>query len=293
MKQILTESVAVSDNINTIDIDSMSNNMPELPEVETVKAGLSRSWIGKRIEGVDLRRPNLRFPFPVNLEKDLVGRTIIDIRRRAKYLLIDLDDGQIMLSHLGMSGKWTIDATDSNGKHDHVVLYLDDGSISVYNDPRRFGVLDLFTGDSHKLLDHLGPEPLEEWGPEDLEAKLSKRKAAIKIAILDQKVVVGVGNIYVCEALNRCNISPTRPSNEISIKECESLVIEIRKILAEAIQAGGSTLKDFAGVDGTLGYFPHQFKVYDKEGSDCECGGIVERFAQGGRSTFWCPSCQQ
>ena len=271
----------------------MSTYMPELPEVETVKAGLSRSWIGKRIEGVDLRRPNLRFPFPANLEQDLVGRTITNIRRRAKYLLIDLNDGQILLSHLGMSGKWTIDATDCNGKHDHVVLYLDDGTISVYNDPRRFGVLDLFTGKSHKLLDHLGPEPLGEWVAGDLKSKLSKKKTAIKISILDQRVVVGVGNIYVCEALNRCKISPTRPSNEISDKECELLVNEIKKILAEAIQAGGSTLKDFAGVDGTLGYFPHQFKVYDKVGKKCGCGGIVERFAQGGRSTFWCPSCQQ
>lgn len=267
--------------------------MPELPEVETVRTGLARSWIGKRIDGVELRREGLRFPFPEELEERLTGRKIAQIRRRAKYLLIDLDNDDILLSHLGMSGKWILDASDCEGKHDHVVLHLDDGSMSVYNDPRRFGVLDIFSGDSHKLLDHHGPEPLEEWGAQDLYAKLQKRKSAIKICILDQKVVVGVGNIYACEALNRSGISPTRISNKVTKKECESLVNEIKIILAEAIQAGGSTLRDFAGVDGTLGYFPHQFKVYDKEGEDCDCGGIIERLVQGGRSTFWCSSCQK
>ena len=267
--------------------------MPELPEVETVRVGLSRSWIGKRIEGVELRRAGLRFPFPDGLEKRLTGRTITAIRRRAKYLLIDLDNEDILLSHLGMSGKWTLDASECGGKHDHVVIYLDDGSISVYNDPRRFGVLDIYRGKSHKLLDHLGPEPLEDWTAEDLYGKLQRRKSPIKICILDQKVVVGVGNIYACEALNRSHISPTRKSNKVTKKECQVLVNEIKVILAEAIQAGGSTLRDFAGVDGTLGYFPHQFRVYDKEGSGCECGGIIERLVQGGRSTFWCSSCQK
>ena len=267
--------------------------MPELPEVETVRTGLARSWIDKRIDGVELRREGLRFPFPEGLEERLTGSKIKQIRRRAKYLLIDLDNGDILLSHLGMSGKWILDASDSEGKHDHVVIHLDDGSMSVYNDPRRFGVLDIFRGDSHKLLDHLGPEPLEQWTAADLYQKLQKRKSAIKICILDQKVVVGVGNIYACEALNRSKISPTRISNKVTLKECEVLVNEIKIILAEAIQAGGSTLRDFAGVDGTLGYFPHQFKVYDKEGGDCECGGIIQRLVQGGRSTFWCASCQK
>ena len=266
--------------------------MPELPEVETVKTGLSRSWIGRRIEGVELRREGLRFPFPENLDTDLTGRTIKDIRRRAKYLLIDLDDGSTMLSHLGMSGRWTIDASDSEGKHDHVVLHLDDGSMSVYNDARRFGVLDLFQGNSHKLLDHLGPEPLGDWTAIHLHEKLENKKTAIKIAILDQRVVVGVGNIYVCEALNRTGISPTRRSCDVTLEECESLVAEIKVILSEAIQAGGSTLRDFQAVDGTLGYFPHQFKVYDREGDSCHCGGTIQRLPQGGRSTFWCPSCQ-
>jgi formamidopyrimidine-DNA glycosylase len=230
--------------------------MPELPEVETVRTGLSRSWIGKRIDGVELRRAGLRFPFPDGLEERLTGLTITGIRRRAKYLLIDLDNDDILLSHLGMSGKWTLDASDCEGKHDHVVIHLDDGSMSVYNDPRRFGVLDIFRGESHKLLDHLGPEPLEEWPASDLYAKLQRRKSPIKICILDQKVVVKV-------------------------------------ILSEAIRVGGSSLRDFAGVDGTLGYFIHQFRVYDKEGADCECGGIIERLVQGGRSTFWCTSCQK
>ena len=205
----------------------------------------------------------------------------------------DLENDDILLSHLGMSGKWTLDASECEGKHDHVVIHLDDGSMSVYNDPRRFGVLDIFTGTSHKLLDHLGPEPLENWTAEDLYEKLQRRKSPIKICILDQKVVVGVGNIYACEALNRSHISPTRKSNKVTKKECQVLVNEIKVILAEAIQAGGSTLRDFAGVDGTLGYFPHQFRVYDKEGSECECGGTIERLVQGGRSTFWCPSCQK
>ena len=267
--------------------------MPELPEVETVRTGLSRSWVGKRIDGVDLRREGLRFPFPEDLEKRLIGRTITAIRRRAKYLLIDLDNDDILLSHLGMSGKWTLDASDCEGKHDHVVVYLDDGTMSVYNDPRRFGVMDIYSGTSHKLLDHLGPEPLEEWTAADLYEKLQRRKSPIKICILDQKVVVGVGNIYACEALNRSKISPTRLSNTIKLKECEKLVNEIKIILSEAIQVGGSSLRDFAGVDGTLGYFIHQFKVYDKEGADCECGGVIERLVQGGRSTFWCSSCQK
>ena len=267
--------------------------MPELPEVETVRRGLSNSWIGRSIDGVELRRDSLRFPFPKNMDKRLTGRKIVEINRRAKYLLINLDNGEKLLSHLGMSGKWILDASSSEGKHDHVVLYLDDGSMSIYNDPRRFGVLDIMVGDSHKLLDHLGPEPLGEWTSQDLFDKLSKRKSAIKIVILDQKVVVGVGNIYACEALNRTKISPTRLACDITIEECESLVSEIKKILSEAIAAGGSTLRDFAGVDGALGYFPHQFKVYDKEGDTCTCGGEIERIVQSGRSTFWCPKCQK
>lgn len=279
--------------INTIEVKPLAGNMPELPEVETVRTGLARAWTGKRIDGVELRRDGLRFPFPEGLEHRLTGRTITEVRRRAKYLLIDLDNGDILLSHLGMSGKWTLDASECEGKHDHVVIQLDDGTMSVYNDPRRFGVLDIFSGTSHKLLDHLGPEPLGEWTAQDLYEKLQRRKSAVKICLLDQKVVVGVGNIYACEALNRSKISPKRMANKIKKKECEILVKEIKNILSEAIRVGGSSLRDFAGADGALGYFIHQFKVYDKEGKDCECGARIERLVQGGRSTFWCRSCQK
>ena len=267
--------------------------MPELPEVETVRTGLAGSWIGKRIDGIELRREGLRFPFPEDLEQRLFGRTIKNVRRRAKYLLIDLDNDDILLSHLGMSGKWTLDASESDGKHDHVVIHLDDGSVSVYNDPRRFGVLDIFNGTSHKLLDHLGPEPLGDWTHENLYSKLKNRKSPIKICLLDQKVVVGVGNIYACEALYRSKISPKRRADKVKKKECKILVEEIKNILAEAIRVGGSSLRDFAGADGALGYFIHQFKVYDKEGGECDCGGVIERLVQSNRSTFWCRSCQK
>ena len=267
--------------------------MPELPEVETVRTGLASSWTGKRVDGLELRREGLRFPFPDDLENRLVGTRIVKVRRRAKYLLIDLDSGDVLLSHLGMSGRWTLDSSDSEGKHDHVVVHLDDGTMSVYNDPRRFGMLDIYDGESHKLLDHLGPEPLEEWSGNDLFQKLKNRKSPIKICILDQKVVVGVGNIYACEALNRSGISPTKLANKLKKKECDRLVTEIKIVLSEAIQAGGSTLRDFKAADGSQGYFPHQFKVYDREGEPCECGGTIERLVQGGRSTFWCRSCQK
>jgi len=267
--------------------------MPELPEVETVKRGLAKSWIGRTITGVELRRDNLRFPFPKDFDIDLVDQKITDVRRRAKYLLIDLENGSVLLSHLGMSGRWTLDASDSSGKHDHVVLHLDDETMSVYADPRRFGVLDLYDGKSHKLLDHLGPEPLENWTGQMLFDTISGRKAAIKTLILDQKIVVGVGNIYACEALNRVGISPLRKGDEVGLEDCKKLVAQIRETLQDAIAAGGSTLKDFAAADGALGYFPHQFKVYDKEGQECSCGTSIERIVQTGRSTFWCPSCQQ
>jgi formamidopyrimidine-DNA glycosylase len=266
--------------------------MPELPEVETVRTGLEKAWVGHTITAVELRRQSLRFPFPKDMVERLQGRKIIAIRRRAKYLLIDLDDGSIWLNHLGMTGRWTYDASDYDGKHDHVMIRFEDGSVSVYNDPRRFGVMDIMVGTSHKLLDHLGPEPLEDWSGAELANRLSGRKSAIKTLLLDQRIVVGIGNIYACEVLNRAQISPTRKGGDVSEHECRLLVTESRKVLLEAIAVGGSTLKDFKAVDGSLGYFPHQFRVYDKEREQCPCGGIVERFMQGGRSTFWCSSCQ-
>lgn len=266
--------------------------MPELPEVETVRSGLENAWVGHTITTVELRRNSLRFPFPSDMVERLQGRKIVAIRRRAKYLLVDLDDGSIWLNHLGMTGSWTYDASEYNGKHDHVMLRFEDNSVSVYNDPRRFGVMDMMVGDSHKLLDHLGPEPLEDWSGEELSDRLAGRKSPIKTLLLDQRTVVGIGNIYACEVLNRVKISPTRKGGDITYEECQLLVDESRKVLLEAIAAGGSTLKDFKAVDGSLGYFPHQFRVYDQEGKKCPCGGIVERFMQGGRSTFWCSSCQ-
>jgi formamidopyrimidine-DNA glycosylase len=266
--------------------------MPELPEVETVRAGLEKAWVGHTITAVELRRKSLRFPFPKDMAERLQGRKIVAIRRRAKYLLVDLDDGSIWLNHLGMTGRWTYDASEYEGKHDHVMIRFEDESVSVYTDPRRFGMMDIMVGNSHKLLDHLGPEPLEDWSGVELADRIAGRKSAIKTLLLDQRIVVGIGNIYACEVLNRVQISPSRKGGDISEQECRSLVSESKKVLLEAIAAGGSTLKDFKAVDGSLGYFPHQFRVYDKEGEQCPCGGIVERFMQGGRSTFWCSSCQ-
>jgi formamidopyrimidine-DNA glycosylase len=264
--------------------------MPELPEVETVRTGLEMAWVGHKIVEVELRRKTLRFPFPEDMIERLQGRKIVAIRRRAKYLLVDL--GSIWLNHLGMTGRWTYDASEYDGKHDHVMIRFEDGSVSVYNDPRRFGVMDIMVGASHKLLDHLGPEPLEDWSGVELADRIGGRKSPIKTLLLDQRTVVGIGNIYACEVLNRVQISPTRKGGDISEEECRLLVSESRKVLLEAIAAGGSTLKDFKAVDGSLGYFTHQFRVYDKEGQKCPCGGTVERFMQSGRSTFWCSSCQ-
>jgi formamidopyrimidine-DNA glycosylase len=250
------------------------------------------AWVGHKIVEVELRRKTLRFPFPEDMIERLQGRKIVAIRRRAKYLLVDLDNGSIWLNHLGMTGRWTYDASEYDGKHDHVMIRFEDGSVSVYNDPRRFGVMDIMVGASHKLLDHLGPEPLEDWSGVELADRIGGRKSPIKTLLLDQRTVVGIGNIYACEVLNRVQISPTRKGGDISEEECRLLVSESRKVLLEAIAAGGSTLKDFKAVDGSLGYFTHQFRVYDKEGQKCPCGGTVERFMQSGRSTFWCSSCQ-
>lgn len=304
--------------------------MPELPEVETVRQGLLRGMLNKTFEDVLIRREGLRYPFPDALPT-LAGTTVVDIRRRAKYLLIDLDDDRVLLSHLGMSGRYTLfdseeaasakpllrtvnggvpvssfgDQTGHGGKHDHLEFIFTDGSRAVYTDPRRFGIIDLFPAEDeagHKLLASLGPEPFDPWGAEDLAQRLKGRKTAIKLALLDQKTVVGVGNIYVCESLHRAGISPRREAgglvrkNGRPTKRLEVLVGHIKDVIAEAIQAGGSTLNDFASVDGTLGYFAHRFSVYGREGQPCEkagCGGVVRRIVQSNRSTFFCPSCQR
>ena len=304
--------------------------MPELPEVETVRQGLLQGMLNKTFDDVLIRKEGLRYPFPEDLPT-LAGTTVIDIRRRAKYLLLDLDDGRVLLSHLGMSGRYTLfdsdeasaakpllrtvnggvpvssfgDQTGHGGKHDHLEFIFTDGSRAVYTDPRRFGIVDLFPSEeeaTHKLLASLGPEPFDPWGAKDLASRLQGRKTAVKLALLDQKIVVGVGNIYVCESLHRAGISPRREAgglvrkNGAPTKRLEVLVGHIKDVIDEAIEAGGSTLNDFASVDGTLGYFAHQFAVYGREGQPCEksgCGGVVRRIVQSNRSTFFCPTCQR
>jgi len=305
--------------------------LPELPEVETVRQGLLQGILNKTVSEVLIRREGLRYPFP----KDLVtvaGCTVTGIRRRAKYLLIDLDDGRVLLSHLGMSGRYTLfssadaeavpqqllatvnggvpvsafgDSTGYGGKHDHLEFIFTDGTRAVYTDPRRFGIVDLFPSEEEAiqpLLSSLGPEPFDPWSAVDLARALQRRKTAIKLALLDQKTVVGVGNIYACEALHRSGISPTRKANGLvrangkPTMALERLTDHIKEVLSEAIASGGSTLNDFAAVDGTMGYFAHAFQVYGREGLPCTkdgCGGVVRRLVQSNRSTFHCPSCQR
>ena len=301
--------------------------MPELPEVETVRTGLEQAWVGRRIEHVKLRRKDLRFPFPANMAERLTGQTVLGVRRRAKYLLIDLEDGAVFLSHLGMSGRYTlvtpdevtrIDAgpapqatspfgelTGFDGRHDHMEFRFDDGSVSVYTDPRRFGIADVFERAEEpvqSLLEHLGPEPFDGWNAVIAAKRIGKKRSAIKITLLDQRFVVGVGNIYACEALHRSGIAPTTPSNTLvrknggPTKRLERLVDEVKSVLNAAIAVGGSTLNDFAAVDGTLGYFGHHFQVYDREDGPClkdGCSGTIERIVQSNRSTFLCPRCQK
>jgi formamidopyrimidine-DNA glycosylase len=279
--------------------------MPELPEVETVRRGLEPAMKGQIFAGVDVRRPDLRWPFPKQMAARLTGKKVLGLRRRSKYLLVDLDSGETLIIHLGMSGRMLIhwpDAPDGHSepeKHDHVVFDMEGGARVVFNDTRRFGLMDLCKTealDQHKLLAHIGPEPLGN-GFDDryLVKVLMSRKTAIKTALLDQKVVAGLGNIYVCEALWRANISPFQRACEISARKIGDLVPVIREILIEAIEKGGSSLKDYRQTDGDLGYFQHEFAVYGREGEPCrarDCKGKISRTAQGGRSTFYCHICQ-
>ena len=301
--------------------------MPELPEVETVRRGLEQAWVGRRIQRVILRRRDLRFPFPTDMADRLNDQTVLSVRRRAKYLLIDLENGTVFLSHLGMSGRYTLvtpaevqrinptqagirtscygELTGFQGRHDHMEFRFDDGSVSVYTDPRRFGIADAFERAEEAiqpLLEHLGPEPFADWNATIAAQRIGKKRSAIKITLLDQRFVVGVGNIYACEALHRSGISPTTPSNTLvrsngkPTKRLERLVDEVKSVLKAAIEVGGSTLNDFAAVDGTLGYFGHHFQVYDREDGPClkeGCAGTVERIVQSNRSTFLCPRCQK
>jgi formamidopyrimidine-DNA glycosylase len=268
--------------------------MPELPEVETTIRGLERVLRGRRIERVEARRPDLRHALPVDLDQRLTGARVTGLRRRAKYGVIDTDRGDTMIFHLGMSGHWRIDPAEI-GKHDHFVIETDEGRRLALNDARRFGSLDLVRTEELNdwpAFSALGPEPFD-LDARELKRRLAGRKAAIKLLLLDQGIVAGLGNIYVCEALHRAGIRPTRSGGSISLQRLERLVPAIHDILDEAIAAGGSTLKDFAAPDGELGYFPKRFAVYDREGQACACGGAVRRIVQGGRSTFYCPKCQR
>lgn len=282
--------------------------MPELPEVETVRRGLEPVMSGQRIDRADVNRPDLRWPFPEGMAQRLTGARVETLRRRSKYILADLSTGETLLIHLGMSGRMLISGQvlgdfhsdhRATEKHDHVVLHMGNGARITFNDARRFGCMDLFpTGQDrdHPLLAGLGPEPLgNEFDETYLGDRLRGKTAPIKSALLDQRLVAGLGNIYVCEALFRAGISPKRQSGRISTKRVEGLFRVIQEVLREAIEAGGSSLRDYRQADGELGYFQHSFKVYDREGCLCvnaDCGSTIQRVVQSGRSSFYCPKCQ-
>ena len=276
--------------------------MPELPEVETVCRGLAAKLLGRRFDRVEQRRADLRIPFPRGFSGRLAGRSIAHIRRRAKYVLVHLDDGTVLIIHLGMSGRILVSngAPVPSSPHDHVVFHFDDATVVTYQDARRFGLMTLArerTLDRHPLLRRLGPEPLRNSfsGPV-LAALLRPRNTAVKAALLDQSVVAGLGNIYACEALFHAGLSPRRRAGSVVGRRAERLAAAIRAVLQAAIAAGGSTLKDYVRTSGELGYFQHSFAVYDREGEPCpgcDCASSVRRIAQGGRSTFLCSRRQR
>ena len=270
--------------------------MPELPEVETTVAGLRSVLEGHVLTRVEPRRADLRFPIPPDLRQRLTGATVTSLSRRAKYGLIETDRGDMMIFHLGMSGRWRIDPAEI-GAHDHLLMETAGGRLLSLNDPRRFGSLDLVRSDAwegYGPFTRMGPEPL---GPGFSAAYLAQaldgKATSIKAALLDQRIVAGLGNIYVCEALNMAGIAPTRPAGRISRPRLALLVDSIREVLTAAIAAGGSTLRDYARPDGELGYFSKQWRVYGREGESCLCGTIIRRRVDGGRSTFYCPKCQK
>ena len=283
--------------------------MPELPEVETVRRGLTPAMEGVVIERADVNRPDLRWPFPDRMAERLTGARVERLGRRSKYILADLDTGETLLIHLGMSGRMTVSG-DPLGqfmhdhpmpeKHDHVVFHMANGARVTFNDPRRFGAMDLLptaTASEHKLLSVLGPEPLgNDFHEQHLVESFHGKNTPVKSALLDQGIVAGLGNIYVCEALFRAGISPRRKAGKISAARVAALVPIIRQVLSDAIDAGGSSLKDFRQADGELGYFQHSFDVYGREGDPCrtpDCAGTVARITQSGRSSFYCPQCQR
>lgn len=270
--------------------------MPELPEVETTIRGLLPVLKGERLARVEPRRADIRRPIPSDLRQRLTGATVTALSRRAKYGLIDTDRGDTLIFHLGMSGRWRVDP-DAIGAHDHLVIETAGGRRLALNDPRRFGSLDLVrTAEvaAFPAFRALGPEPLsEEFDVDYLAARLAGRTAPIKALLLDQRIVAGLGNIYVCEALNMAGIAPSRAGGQIAPHQLERLAAAVKTVLLSAIDAGGSSLRDYARPDGELGYFSKQFRVYGREGEPCPCGGMVARRAEGGRSTFWCPECQR
>ncbi|MGA0606091.1 bifunctional DNA-formamidopyrimidine glycosylase/DNA-(apurinic or apyrimidinic site) lyase [Phenylobacterium sp. VNQ135] len=287
--------------------------MPELPEVETVRGGLAPVMEGRRLVRVEARRPDLRFPFPENFVQVLTGATVLSMERRAKYLMARLDREDTLVMHLGMSGRFEIScpegesrpgrfhyAPDPDPKHAHVVFETDEGVRVTYYDPRRFGYMALVntaTMHLHPWFAELGPEPLSDaFDAARLKTAFKGRKQGPKTLLLDQRIVAGLGNIYVCEALHRARISPFRPAGKIAAARLPPLVDAIREVLRLAIAAGGSTLRDYAQADGALGYFQHSFRVYDREGCPCPndgCHGVIARQVQAGRSTFYCPVCQK
>lgn len=270
--------------------------MPELPEVETTVRGLRPVLEGERIARVQLRRPDLRRAMPEDLGQRLTGAVVTALGRRAKYGLIDTDRGDTMIFHLGMSGRWRVDPSELL-PHDHLVIETEAGRVLALNDARRFGSVDLVPTVQIGVwpaFAALGPEPLgPRFTADHLQAVLAGRRASIKLLLLDQRVVAGLGNIYVCEALYEARISPRRAGGSLTKPRSARLVDAVHLVLNAAIEAGGSSLRDYARPDGELGYFSKQFKVYGREGEPCECGGTVARYAEGGRSTFWCPKCQK
>lgn len=283
--------------------------MPELPEVETVRRGLVPVIQGQTIQHVEVNRPDLRWPFPKDMVKRLSQQTITMLRRRSKYLLADLSGGETLLIHLGMSGRILISGDPFGSfiqnhpikqKHDHVVMDFSNGARITYNDPRRFGAMDMFetaSANQNKHLRHIGPEPLgNEFDATYFADAAKSRKSPIKNVLLDQRTVAGLGNIYVCESLYRTGISPKKKACDISRERLGKLVPHIRTVLEEAITAGGSSLRDFRQADGELGYFQHSFAVYGREGERCQtldCEAQIARVVQSGRSSFYCPKCQK
>ena len=270
--------------------------MPELPEVETTVRGLTPVLEGQVLALVETRRGDLRRAFPADLRQRLTGARVIALRRRAKYGLIDTDRGDTLIFHLGMSGRWRVDPAELLA-HDHLLIETAAGRRLALNDPRRFGSVDLWpTADiaGFPPFAALGPEPLgADFTAGHLRTVLAGRRMSIKLALLDQRIVAGLGNIYVCEALYHARIDPRRAAGEITLPRLRRLVAAVHQVLDAAIAAGGSSLRDYARPDGELGYFSKQFAVYGRKGEACGCGGTVQRYAEGGRSTFWCPACQR